>query len=445
MTPGAPRSLAAGAARSGSPDAGGARRLATGDPLRGIAVLGVMALHVATGAVYITGFLLGAGGTLRPEEAFTAAGEWVLRALPVSVYLFFALSGFLITRPFVDAFVGGTARPALAPYLRNRALRLFPAAWVALAFVYLRYGTRDATTGEVLASFTLTESYAPHPLESLIGQAWSLKVELAFYLLVPLAFVAVWWAAGRGPIARGRREGRGPVPPDGAAARGSAAARRRVVYGLAALGAVVSLVYTELAAGSVTAQRSLAWALIPFMSGLALGAALAGRDVRRSDFRRARAVALAVFAAGLAVALVAGRVGPSQPWFTNLLATLSVTCLLWAPIALEVGGGGTWRWLDNPVLAWIGARSYAIYLWHVALMSELYPLVDGIEGYRVAFLALFPLVLLASGAIAEVSWRLVERPALGLRGQWRRPDRRAPLRPEPSPATATATGGPTSR
>ena len=184
---------------------------------------------------------------------------------------------------------------------------------------------------------------------------------------------------------------------------------------------MVSLVYTELAAGSVTAQRSLAWALIPFMSGLALAAVLAGRNPRWRDRRRARAVALAVFLSGLAIALVAGRVGPSTPWFTNLLATLSVTGLLWAPVMLEVGGGGTWRWLDNPVLAWIGARSYAIYLWHVALMSELYPLVDGIEGYRVAFLALFPLVLVASAAVAEVSWRLVEQPALRLRAHRRPP------------------------
>ena len=35
-------------------------RLATGDPLRALAVLGVIALHVATGAVFVTGHLDGA-------------------------------------------------------------------------------------------------------------------------------------------------------------------------------------------------------------------------------------------------------------------------------------------------------------------------------------------------------------------------------------------------
>ena len=395
---------------------GGQRRLESGDPLRGLAVLGVVVLHVATGAVFVTGHLLGAGGTLRPEEAFTPVGEWILRALPVSVYLFFALSGFLIARPFVEALVLGRPRPAIGSYLRNRALRLFPAAWLLIAVVYLRHGTRGGDAGEVLSTLTLTESYDVHPLESLIGQLWSLKVELSFYLLVPIAFVGIWRAAARLP---------------------AATARRRAVFGLAGLGAAASLVFSELAAGSVDAQRSLPWVLIAFMSGLALSAALAGRE-RLPERPPSRVLAAAVFGGGVLVALVAGRVGSSSPALTNLLATVSVTALLWAPVWLEANGGGTWRWLTNPALRWIGSRSYAIYLWHVVLMSELYPLVGGIEGYRVAMLALLPLVLAASAVLAELSWRLVELPALRLRAGRRSRDGRTPLAPEPVGAVAPA-------
>lgn len=401
------------------PASGVACRLATGDPLRGLALLGVIALHVATGAVFVTGNLEGAGGTIRPEEAFTPIGELALRALPVSIYLFFALSGFLITRPFVEAFVLGRPRPALPPYLRNRALRIFPAAWVMLAAVCLRHGTRDADPGELLSIFTLTESYAPHPLESVIGQLWSLKVELGFYLLVPLVSVTAWRVVG---------------------GRGTPGARRRAIYGLAAAGVSVSLVYCEIEAGGFSAARSLAWVLIAFMPGVALAAALAGRRPH-CEGRAARMAAAAAFAGGVALALIAGQIGTTSAWLTNLLAMLSVTGLLWGPVVLESGGGGTWRWLVNPVVTWIGARSYAIYLWHVALMSELYPLVRGIEGYRVAFVALLPLVLAGSAVLAELSWRLVERPALRLRSRRRQPEGRAPLAPEAAPAAAVAGGG----
>ena len=391
------------------------RRLATGDPLRGIAILAVLVVHVATGAVFVTGHLEGAGGTLRPEVAFTPVGEWVLLALPVAIYLFFALSGFLITRPFVEALVLGRPRPRIGPYLRNRALRVFPAAWILVAVVLLHHGTRDATAGELLSSLTLTESYAPHPHESLIGQLWSLKVELAFYLLVPIAFLAVWRAGSRRTTLRGRRW---------------------AMYGLAGLGAAVSMAFSELEAGSVNAQRSLPWTLIAFMVGLALAAALAGRSPR-FERRRANTLAAAAFGGGIVIALVAGQVGTSSAWLTNLLAALSVTGLLWAPIVLEVGGGGTWRWLDNRVLSWIGARSYAIYLWHVVVMSELYPLVRGIEGYRVAFVVLYPLVLIASAVLAELSWRLVEAPALRLRARRRAPEQSLPPAHAPVPVGAS--------
>ena len=100
---------------------------------------------------------------------------------------------------------------------------------------------------------------------------------------------------------------------------------------------------------------------------------------------------------------------------------------------LESGGGGTWRWLDNPVLA-LDRRALVRHL-PVArrVMSELYPLVRGIEGYRVALLALLPLVLGGSALVAELSWRLVESPPCGCARRRRRQAPRA-ARADPRPA-----------
>jgi peptidoglycan/LPS O-acetylase OafA/YrhL len=59
----------------------------------------------------------------------------------------------------------------------------------------------------------------------------------------------------------------------------------------------------------------------------------------------------------------------------------------------------------------------------------------------VAFVVLLPLVLLASAAVAELSWRLVEQPALRLRARRQPREQHAPLAPEatrtPIPAGAT--------
>jgi lysophospholipase L1-like esterase len=69
---------------------------------------------------------------------------------------------------------------------------------------------------------------------------------------------------------------------------------------------------------------------------------------------------------------------------------------------------------DNPVMNWIGTRSYGIYLWHWPIFMLTRP------GFEVADapVAVFVLRTAATFAFAEVSYRLVETPIrkLGFRG-----------------------------
>ena len=82
---------------------------------------------------------------------------------------------------------------------------------------------------------TLTESYTPHPLESLAAQLWSLKVELSFYLLVPVVSAVLWRLRHRVPETR----------------------RKRLIYALAGAGAGVSLVFCTLEGRGQVQQRTL--------------------------------------------------------------------------------------------------------------------------------------------------------------------------------------------
>ena len=88
--------------------------------------------------------------------------------------------------------------------------------------------------------------------------------------------------------------------------------------------------------------------------------------------------------------------------------------------------------LSHPVLVYIGKRSYALYIWHLAIGSWLRSLDDApqvVLAFALSFLA------------AELSYRLVEAPALRLKSRLGKPQPEAtraaiaPI-PEPNPGVA---------
>src|SRR5439155_14852002 len=124
-----------------------------------------------------------------------------IRPLQSGVTLFFVLSGFLLYRPFAQAALNGTARPSIRRYLRNRALRILPAYWTVLLVSVGAGATVVAATesgnlvgrlgpGQLSASLLLVQSYRPSTIFTGLQPAWSLCVEAAFYVLLPLAALA---------------------------------------------------------------------------------------------------------------------------------------------------------------------------------------------------------------------------------------------------------------
>ena len=133
--------------------------------------------------------------------------------LSYGVTLFFALSGFLLYRPFAGALLRSEPRPAFTKYLRNRALRILPAYWVILLLgalvlggVYFRDSAGTLQHGRVFdpgllaATALFLQNYVARTLLTGIGPAWSLAVEAVFYLALPLLVLV---AFGLGTRARG--------------------------------------------------------------------------------------------------------------------------------------------------------------------------------------------------------------------------------------------------
>ena len=139
--------------------------------MRAIAAIGVLVTHVAfqTRAVEIP--------VLGP----------VLGRLDLAVALFFALSGFLLWRPWVDAAHRGTGHPSVPRYFRHRVVRIWPAYVVVVTLVILLLPEAQGADAQVwLANLTLTQVFVPLTLTAGLTQMWSLSVEIAFYALLPL-------------------------------------------------------------------------------------------------------------------------------------------------------------------------------------------------------------------------------------------------------------------
>lgn len=154
------------------------------DGLRFIAIASVFLFHVL-GQVQMR-----SGRILPIEQA------WRFLFLPLShgdrgVQLFFVISGMILARPFVRQHLMGGKVVDLRKYYLRRLTRLEPPyllsilLLVALVEIYTHGRPGPGFAGHVLATmaYVHTLTYAQMPINFV---AWSLEVEIQFYLLAPL-------------------------------------------------------------------------------------------------------------------------------------------------------------------------------------------------------------------------------------------------------------------
>ena len=328
----------------------------------------------------------------------------------VAMFVFFGLSGFLIT-VVLSSERGRAGRISLKNFFVRRTLRLAPAlvaflaVWLAVVALFGHHawmttvpGVAGTGGGEpfsvalegvgggllymtnwfgLLGVFT---GYVP------LGHLWSLAVEEQFYLLwAPLLVVLLMLG------------------------------RRTAIIGALALAAAsfADVVWVH------HAHATTPWVFYStdtrsgvFLIGGALGLLWSGRSGVARLWRRLctpvvmASVCVMAWSGWVFDHRVSGAVYGAAWIAVSLAAPLMV-------MALVDRGGARPGLLSGSVATYLGRRSYALYLWHYVWLTWLRGL--GLVGVAVA--------LVATLVCAEISWRLIEAPALRLKARFSASDR----------------------
>lgn len=394
-------------------------RLAGLEGTRGLLALGVLLAH--------------SGALLTP---LTLAGT-KLGLLAQAIVFFFVLSGFFIYMPFVSRLLGGDRMPRLADYFRSRLLRIFPAylaAFVVANFVFKAVfvdnasaaseprtdaGTGSLTNpGTVLLHLSLFQNYFPGHLQTGLNPAWTLTVELAFYVALPAVMMAAFALRDRTRISARTLAFAVPLcfAVLGVATR-FAAGRLTGLLGLDPLAAEWGANWV-----AVLSRSFLAWAdnfglgmlaatIFVMAKQRAVQAAAAGN--RAGVLRR---YALLVFL--ISVAGSAGAFLLQSRYLATALALASAAIILVLVLpALENRASRLATFIDARPLYYLGTISLGIYLWHYPVLL-LFVRTGLFAGDSLAGMAVNLLCVAAPTIVlAALSYHLLEKPALRLRGK----------------------------
>lgn len=349
------------------------RRYITGlDGIRAIAVIMVLAYHLKL-ALFKSGFL--------------------------GVTVFFVLSGYLITDILISE-VEEEGTIDLKNFWLRRIRRLVPAVMsmaVVIIFVSAVVNRVIFTKGckDFLASvlgfnnwwqiFNKVSYFEAAGVPSPFTHCWSLAIETQFYLIYPLILLGIY------KLAKSRGEGQ---------------AKRGLLFaGVTLLLALISVILMIVLFDPQQDASRVYYGTDTRAFSLLFGALLAILwEYRMVPRKLSASVNMVLGSLSFAVLLVMTIAinGSSNFWYRGgqFIGTILTVLVIYT-----VSGRKTWliRFLSNPVLKWIGDRSYSIYLWH-------YPIILLIsKGIKASWwITLIEIVL--SVVLAELSYRFIETP-----------------------------------
>jgi peptidoglycan/LPS O-acetylase OafA/YrhL len=356
--------------------------------LRGVAMLLVLFFH--------TDALLRLLNPAGPAEWVSPVAAFVRNGGDLGVGLFFVLSGFLLTLPFVGG-ASAPKTPSIRRYLERRALRILPLYYVVVLVATLYHTTQpaDLLRGLPYLAFLNAVPGLTDPLLPFSGVWWSLATEAEFYIVLAIAVSLCRTAAGR----------------------------------LIAIGGLVAWAagYAAWLAGAFRLATGGQWALgfslfgrAPFfLAGWAVALLFVryGRVGRRprslvADLCVLCVTAVLAFVAQWVVSL--GVSAQTTPWHLyHVFEAALCAGLLWLLVATLT----RFQWLlTSWPMVQLGVLSYSMYVWHPAVMGFVI-LAASRAGVPLTGWT-WPTILTVAGAwlgciaVSVLTYRAVERPFL---------------------------------
>ncbi|MDO9356683.1 MAG: acyltransferase [Solirubrobacteraceae bacterium] len=334
------------------------------DGLRGLAAAAVVLLHVW--------MFSGAHDASQPILLDETVG-----AMGLALMMFFVLSGYLVSAPWIKVGLHGGPAPDLWRYAVRRAARILPAYWISVVASYVVMASIEHPLAIGFNELPLFAVFAQNQATATAGQLnpplWSLGVEVMFYVAFPVI--------GGLLIAAIRRWGR--------------AGALVVAAALTAFG-LLWTTYAHLTGDDPLLVASLPTYLPIFACGIATAALLHGRTIDRAQ----RTVLLV---AGAALVVLDGWWHHDSTGLAGHVLRDLPAGVGFAMVAAAVAQGPAWV-LGSPPLRRLGDYSYGIYLWHMPVLYVLRHDERWPQSPWEAFAVVFGIATI----LGALSWHLIE-------------------------------------
>jgi peptidoglycan/LPS O-acetylase OafA/YrhL len=352
---------------------------------------------------------------------YHANNNWLAGGF-LGVEVFFVISGYLITLLLISE-KESTGRVRLGAFWMRRARRLLPALFVMM-FLLLTYTAvfKADVLGKLRGDLFAGLFYVTNWYQIWVGQGysatgdfdalrhlWSLAVEEQYYIVWPIVMMLILGRTGT---------------------RRLAVTARWLVLAAVVVTVLMAVLYHPGRIGDCSVNPDAYWTIgercvskadalylstITRAGGLLLGGAFAmvwrPLAIMRSPLRNANRLLDIVAIVGLGLlALFSWKIhfitpAGADPWlfrggfFLTSIATLMMIAAVTHPRTL------TGRFLGNPLLLWIGTRSYGLYLYH----WPIYQVIRKVAGNALTWQQ-FATAMVVTAIITELSYTFIETP-----------------------------------